>query len=134
MGELDDWQILPFFKGLANTGKSLLLNYIREIYEDQDVGIISNIIEKQFGLGEVRLFYSLLIFLTFQQIAGKFMGVGDDLRKNFQLDQTEFQNAVSGNGVSCAQKYKKTRLEKPWTTPMVWSGNEARLCLNTRCV
>lgn len=53
VGEIDDWQILPFFKGLANTGKSLLLNYLREFYEDHDVGIISNIIEKQFGLSQV---------------------------------------------------------------------------------
>ncbi len=107
--EMDDWQVLPFFKGVANTGKSLVLNYVREFYEDHDVGIISNIIEKQFGLS---------------QIAGKFLGIGDDLRKNFQLDQTEFQNAVSGNGVSCAVKFKGTRLEKPWRTPMAWSGNE----------
>lgn len=54
---MDDWQILPFFKGLANTGKSLLLNYLREFYEDHDVGIISNIIEKQFGLSQVRLYW-----------------------------------------------------------------------------
>ncbi len=52
------------------------------------------------------------------------MGIGDDLRKNFQLDQTEFQNAVSGNGVSCAQKFKAATVENPWVTPMIWSGNE----------
>lgn len=109
VGELDDWQIMPFIKGLANTGKSILLTYMSRLYERSDVGIISNIIEKQFGLGN---------------IAGKFIGIGDDLRKNFQLDQSEFQNAVTGNGVSCAQKFKGTRIESPWHTPMIWSGNE----------
>jgi hypothetical protein len=106
--EMDDWQIVPFFKGLANTGKSLILNIVKEYYEDHDIGTISNTIEKQFGIG---------------QIAGKFLAVGDDLRENFQMDQSDFQNIVSGNGVSCAVKLKGTRIEKPWKTSIVLSGN-----------
>jgi len=51
--EYDDWQIFMFLKGLANTGKSTLLNYIKLIYEAQDVGTISNMVEKQFGIGQI---------------------------------------------------------------------------------
>ena len=109
VGEFDDWQVVPFLKGIAGTGKSAVLNFIREIYEDSDVGIISNTIEKQFGLSAV---------------CDKFLAIADDIRKNMQLDQTEFQNSISGNGVSCAQKYKGPKLVKPWYCTQLWSGNE----------
>jgi hypothetical protein len=109
VGEFDDWQVVPFLKGLAGTGKSALLNFIREVYEDTDVGIISNTIEKQFGLSAV---------------ADKFLAIADDIRKNIQLDQSEFQNSISGNGVSCAVKYKNPKYVKPWFCTQLWSGNE----------
>lgn len=107
--EMDDWQIFPFIKGLAGTGKSVLLNHLKKIYNAQDVGIISNVIEKQFG---------------FSQIARKFLGVADDIRSTFQMDQSDFQNACSGNAVSCAVKHGKPDIVDPWTTPIVGSGNE----------
>lgn len=109
VGEFDDWQVVPFLKGLAGTGKSALLNFIREVYEDSDVGIISNTIEKQFGLSAV---------------CDKFLAIADDIRKNIQLDQSEFQNSISGNGVSCAVKFKNPKYVKPWVCTQLWSGNE----------
>lgn len=109
VGELDDWQVFPFIKGLAGTGKSVLLNHIKRIYDARDVGIISNTIEKQFGFG---------------QIAGKFIGIADDIRNGFQLDQSDFQNACSGNAVSVAIKHDKPQIIDPWTTGLLLSGNE----------
>lgn len=109
VGEFDDWQIVPFLKGLAGTGKSVVLNFIREVYEDSDVGLISNTIEKQFGLSAV---------------CEKFLAIADDIRKNLQLDQSEFQNSASGNGVSCAVKFKGPKYVKPWLCTQLWSGNE----------
>lgn len=109
VGEFDDWQVVPFLKGLAGTGKSAVLNFVREIYEDSDVGIISNTIEKQFGLSAV---------------CDKYLAIADDIRKNMQLDQTEFQNSISGNGVSCAVKFKNPKIVKPWFCTQLWSGNE----------
>jgi hypothetical protein len=109
VGEFDDWQVVPFLKGLAGTGKSAVLNFVREVYEDSDVGIISNTIEKQFGLSAV---------------CDKYLAIADDIRKNMQLDQTEFQNSISGNGVSCAVKFKTPKIVKPWFCTQLWSGNE----------
>ena len=109
VGDFDDWQVVPFLKGLAGTGKSIILNFIREVYEDSDIGIISNTIEKQFGLSAV---------------CDKYLAIADDIRKNMQLDQTEFQNSISGNGVSCAVKFKQPKLVKPWVCTQLWSGNE----------
>lgn len=109
VGELDDWQVFPFIKGLAGTGKSVLLNHIKRVYDAQDVGVISNMIEKQFG---------------FSQVAGKFIGVADDVRSSFQLDQSDFQNACSGNAVSVAVKFKDAVIVDPWKTALILSGNE----------
>lgn len=107
--EFDDWQIFLFLKGLANTGKSTLLNYIKQLYDAQDVGTISNMVEKQFGLG---------------LIAGKFIGIADDVRQSFQMDQSDFQNMASGNAVPCAIKHKDAFIVDPWITPLLFSGNE----------
>ena len=109
LGKYDDWQVVAFLKGLAGTGKSVILNFISSIYDDSDVGILSNTVEKQFGLGF---------------IVDKFIAIADDIRKNMQLDQSEFQNAVSGNGLSCAVKYKEPKIIKPSRCVMLWSGNE----------
>jgi hypothetical protein len=109
VGELDDWQVFPLLKGLAGTGKSVVLNHLRDMYDPQDVGTISNTIEKQFGLG---------------QVAGKFIGIADDIRSSFQLDQSDFQNAISGNAVSCAIKHGKPTIFDPFITALCMSGNE----------
>lgn len=108
--ELDDWQVFPFLKGLAGTGKSSILNFIRMIYERHDVGTISNMIETQFGLG---------------QIAGKFIAIADDVRSSFRMDQSDFQNMASGNATLVAVKNKDPFVVEPWTTPVLYSGNES---------
>lgn len=105
--EFDDWQIVPFIKGLANTGKSCLLKFLSGIYDPQDVGYISNMIERQFGLG---------------QIAGKYLAIADDIRQNFQMDQSDFQNITTGGSVSVAVKNQRPKLVD-WITPIVFSGN-----------
>lgn len=109
VGEMDDWQVFLFIKGMAGTGKSCLLNHIKRIYDPQDTGVISNMVEKQFG---------------FSQVANKFVGIADDIRGTFQLDQSDFQNACSGNAVSCAVKFKDPLIIERWKTPLVLSGNE----------
>eukprot|EP00798_Chlamydomonas_sp_ICE-L_P027292 gene27292-biopygen3125 len=51
VGELDEWQVLPYLKGAASTGKSTILTRVcREIYDAHDVDVLSNNIEKKFGL------------------------------------------------------------------------------------
>jgi hypothetical protein len=108
VAEVDRWEVFVFFKGLACTGKSSVLNCLKEIYEPQDVGCISNGIEKTFGLCN---------------IAKKFLGIADDVRETFSMDQSDFQNAASGNAISCPQKHKEPLNVDPWLTPIMWSGN-----------
>jgi hypothetical protein len=109
VGELDDYQINVFLKGLANTGKSKILEDISNIYEKRDVGTLPNNIEEQFGLCN---------------IADKYIAIADDVRKNIKLDQSDFQNMASGNTVSCPRKYKAPLIVYKWECGVLWSGNE----------
>jgi hypothetical protein len=109
VGELDDWQIHPFVKGMSNTGKTKLLEAIAAIYDYEDVGFLPNNIEEQFGLGI---------------IAKKFIAIADDVRRNLKLDQSDFQNMASGTTVSCPVKFNDPIVVMRWACGVVWSGNE----------
>ena len=53
VGEMDGWQVIPFFKGIARSGKSTLITKVfKKFYEPEDVGTLSNNIEKKFGLSK----------------------------------------------------------------------------------
>jgi len=107
--ELDDWQVMPFIKGLAGTGKSNVLNYVvAKFYDMTQVGIISNNIEEKFGLAT---------------LSEKFLVLMDDIRENFKLDQSDFQNMISGLQVSCPVKNGDPKVLS-WTPSMIGSGNE----------
>ena len=50
IGEMENWQILMYLLGAGNAGKSTILTKIlQKWYEEDDVGIIPNNIEKQYG-------------------------------------------------------------------------------------
>ena len=40
------------------------------------------------------------------------------------MDQSDFQNMASGNAVPVAVKHKDAHIVDPWTTPILFSGNE----------
>lgn len=109
IGELDSWQIIPFFKGIARSGKSTLIEKVfQKFYEAEDVGTLSNNIEKKFGLAS---------------LMGKFMFVAPEVKGDLALEQAEFQSIVSGESVSVAVK-NKTAVSMEWKTPGVLGGNE----------
>lgn len=106
--ELDDWQVVLFLKGNAGTGKSLLLEFIRTIYNPDDVAYIQNNVESKFGLSDT---------------AGKYVAICDDIKKDFKMDQSDFQNAVSGITLSMPVKHSAP-IKRAYDTPMIMSGNE----------
>lgn len=107
--ELDDWQVVLYIKGLAGTGKSNVLNYVvAQFYDVAQVGVISNNIEEKFGLAT---------------LADKFVVMLDDIRENFKLDQSDFQNMISGLQVSCPVKNGDPKVLR-WTASLIGSGNE----------
>jgi hypothetical protein len=109
VGDLDSWQIIPFFKGIAGSGKSTLLTKVFEkFYEKEDVGTLANNIERKFGLSAIK---------------DSFMFVAPEIKADLALEQAEFQSIVSGESVSVAVK-NKTATSMVWKVPGVLAGNE----------
>lgn len=51
VNDKDGWQVIPFFKGQASSGKStLVLKVAKAFYETIDVGCLSNNVERKFGI------------------------------------------------------------------------------------
>jgi hypothetical protein len=109
VNELDGWQIIPFLKGIAQSGKSTLITKVaRKFYECEDVATLSNNIEKKFGL---------------QSIYKGFMFISPEIKGDLSLEQAEFQSLVSGEDVSIARKCE-TAVSMQWKTPGILGGNE----------
>jgi len=109
VNEMDGWQVIPFLKGIARSGKSTLITKVcRKFYECEDVATLSNNIEKKFGLSS---------------ICNGFLFISPEIKGDLQLEQAEFQSLVSGEDLSIARKNEKA-LSVQWKTPGILGGNE----------
>lgn len=109
LNKLDSWQIIPFFHGAASSGKStVILKVCKGFYEALDVGVLSNNMERKFGLSA---FWDKKIF------------VAPEIKNDLACEQAEFQSIVSGEEVAVAQKHK-TAFSTQWAVPGVMAGNE----------
>ena len=109
LGELEEWQVLAYLLGQANSGKSTILTkVVKQIYEPCDVGVLSNNIEKKFGLSA---------------LAEKFMFVGPEIKGNLAMEQSEFQSLISGEDIQIAEKHKVAK-SIVWSVPGMLAGNE----------
>ena len=109
VGDYDGWQVMPFVKGYAGTGKSTICTHvIRNFYDPIDVGVLSNNHEKQFGLSA---FYD------------KYLLIGPEVRNDLKIEQAEFQSIVSGEDIQVAMKHKKA-FSVRWRVPGWMAGNE----------
>ena len=109
VGDLDGWQVIPFLKGVAMSGKSTIITKVfKKFYESEDVRTLSNNIERKFGLSS---------------IYDGFMFIAPEVKGDMCLEQAEFQSLVSGEDVSLARKYEKAKSIE-WKTPGILAGNE----------
>ena len=109
VNDIDTWQVIPFLKGIARSGKSTLITKVfRKFYNADDVRTLSNNVEKKFGLSS---------------IYDAFMFIAPEVKGDLQLEQAEFQSIVSGEDVSIAVKHEKAKSFE-WTTPGILGGNE----------
>lgn len=108
LGTHDDWQIIPFVKGRAGTGKGTLCKIISMFYDPADVAWLNNSQEKMFGL---------------EAMVDKFIFLGPEIKSNFGMEQAIFQQIVSGEHVSIARKYKMA-VTVEWRLPGFLVGNE----------
>ena len=109
VGEKDSWQVIPFLKGVAGTGKSTVIKVVQMMYNTRDVGVISNNIEKKFGLSTV--FHKTIFIIP-------------ELKGDFAMDQADFQSMVTGEELSMAVKHGHP-LTGQWTAPGIIAGNES---------
>lgn len=107
IGEHDNFQVIPFLKGLASTGKSTIVKLIQSFYDPNDVQVLSNNHEGTFGL---------------EPIMSKFLFVAPEIKENFGLPQAEFQSMVSGDPMSVARKFKQAKTVT-WHVPGMLAGN-----------
>jgi hypothetical protein len=106
--QLDNWEICLYLLGFAGTGKSTILQILRNFYKREDISIISNNIEKQWALST---------------IYDKKVAFGLEIRCDFKWDQAEFQTVISGEFVSVAVKHKEAFV-KEFLVPIFLAGNE----------
>jgi hypothetical protein len=90
MNKLDRWQVALFFIGIPGTGKSTLANFFRQLFDHEDVGVMSSDMEKQFGLSA---------------LADKFLNICTEVSEKFNLTHTMLQSMIDGEPVSFARKY-----------------------------
>ena len=108
VGDMDNWQVIPFLLGAGGTGKSTINNIVRMFYEHEDVGIMGNNYQKTFGLAD---------------IYDKFAFIAPEIKRDWGIDQAEFQEIVSGGKINVNIKHKSSvRVE--WTAPGMLGGNE----------
>lgn len=109
VGDMDGWQVIPFLKGVARSGKSTLITKVfRKFYGSEDVRTLSNNVEKKFGLSA---------------IYDSYMFIAPEVKNDLSLEQAEFQSIVSGEDVSVAIKCEKAKSIQ-WKTPGILGGNE----------
>ena len=109
VGDMDRWQVIPYIKGVARSGKSTLLTkVVARFYESDACPVLSNNVERKFGLGPLR---------------SGFLFIAPEIKSDMCLDQCEFQSIVTGEDVSTAIKNKDAE-SGPWKTPGIFSGNE----------
>jgi hypothetical protein len=109
VGEFDDWQFMPFLRGVPGAGKSLVLAVITAMHNE--VGTINKGYEEKFGLSA--LYEKDVVIL-------------DDLPKNIKdiLNQELFQTLISGGNVSIGIK-GVTAITRPWLKPFIIAGNHS---------
>lgn len=109
VGELDCWQVIPFLKGTAGSGKSTIaLKVCGNIFEKSDVGILSNNIERKFGISA---------------FVDKYLFIAPEIKSDLQMEQAEFQSIVSGEDIQVNVKFQKARAIE-WKVPGILAGNE----------
>lgn len=107
VNELDRFQVAPYYKGFPGTGKSTISAVAQTMYEAEDVSDIANRGEQVFG---VSTFYKC------------FIAANTDVRRDFNLDASFLQKAISGEQVRVAVK-NQVGESVIWKTRLLFAGN-----------
>lgn len=106
--QLDCWQVIMMLLGSGGSGKSTIHNVVRMFYDFEDVGVMGNNYQKLFGLAD---------------IYDKFIFIAPEIKRDWGIDQAEFQEIVSGGKVNVNIKHKDS-IRVSWKAPGMLAGNE----------
>lgn len=115
VNELDHWQVMLFVHGVPASGKSTICDVVAGFYSPEDVGEVATNIETVFGLAP---------------IFNKKIGVAHDINEKLQIEQTVFQEIISGETVSVAVK-NKDPIQGAWQPPLAFFSNRMLSYLDT---
>ena len=108
VGALDTWQVIPMYLGSGGSGKSTLIQIMTYIYDQENVGIMGNNYQKTFGLSDIH---------------DKFCFIAPEIKRDWGIDQAEFQEIVSGGTLNVNIKHKNS-IRVQWKAPGMLGGNE----------
>jgi len=106
-GTRDGWQVVPFIKGRAQTGKSTILKVIDHIF-GRYTGILANNMEGKFGLYPVMYKFALLCL---------------EVKEDFGMDMGDFQSIASNENISVPVKHKAAVDNYKMPGPLMLAGN-----------
>jgi hypothetical protein len=109
IGAHDAWEVCPFFKGKAGTGKSTICKVMLHLYGRELMGVLANNIEKKFGLSAFK---------------HKLAYVAPEVKRDFELDQAAWQSMVTGEAMSIPIKNETAEDNFVWTLQGMMAGNE----------
>lgn len=107
----DRWEVVCFLEGDAGTGKSTLTQIVQSMFPAGSIGIISGCHESTFGFQS--------------SYACRCLFVPDcSLQFHKKIDQTVFQNMITGDGVSCPVKNGLAVTVLAWKAHFFMAGNK----------
>ena len=110
VGELDNWQVAPYIKGDANTGKSTIGSIIVHAHPPGTLGVVASNFEKTFGL---------------ENLYNKRVVLFPDMSKRIcdALNQDLFQSMITGEEIPIARKNKGCIPDFLWSLHLIMFSN-----------
>lgn len=108
INEIERWCVIMYLLGMAGAGKSTIIEkIIAKFYDPEDIKMMSNNIEKKFGLKP----------LTKAKIV-----IAPEIQADCSLEQTEWQLITEGGTLTPAEKNKNAETIT-WVPPVPMAGN-----------
>ena len=108
INEIEKWSVVMYLLGMAGAGKSTIIEkIIAKFYDSDDIKMLSNNIEKKFGL---------------KPLATAKIVIGPEIQADCSLEQTEWQLITEGGTLTTAEKNKNAETTK-WVPPVPMAGN-----------
>ena len=104
---MDKWQVAPYLKGVAGSGKSTWFRLVAQAYEASDIGYLADDCEE---------------FFSDQHLIDSKMVLCLDTSTKFRMTATRLNSYVTGEEVVINRKHK-TSLTKKWKSHIAFASN-----------